>query len=94
MLIFITIAVFQELFAPYNIDTATIHLNEQGVSLGTGDVYLRKKDALQMFEDFRGVSLDGKYVAKFFVQQDLIKWSQYFKNDFWKSWISYDEFSI
>ncbi|VDM72280.1 unnamed protein product [Strongylus vulgaris] len=52
----------EELFAPYNIESAAIHFNEQGVSLGTGDVYLRKKDALQMFEDFRGVSLDGRPV--------------------------------
>ncbi|WKX97556.1 hypothetical protein Q1695_013318 [Nippostrongylus brasiliensis] len=26
----------EELFAPYNIDTATVHFNEHGVSLGTG----------------------------------------------------------
>ncbi|EPB67691.1 hypothetical protein ANCCEY_13223 [Ancylostoma ceylanicum] len=57
----------EELFAPYNIDSATIHFNEQGVSLGTGDVYLRKKDALQMFEDFRGVSLDGKLIKMLIV---------------------------
>ncbi|WKX97557.1 hypothetical protein Q1695_013318 [Nippostrongylus brasiliensis] len=46
----------EELFAPYNIDTATVHFNEHGVSLGTGDVYLKRKDALQMFEDFKGVN--------------------------------------
>ncbi|ETN80546.1 hypothetical protein NECAME_09094 [Necator americanus] len=57
----------EELFAPYNIDSAAIHFNEQGVSLGTGDVYLRKKDALQMFEDFRGVSLDGKLIKMLIV---------------------------
>lgn len=52
--------IIQELFGPYNIDTATVHFNEHGVSLGTGDVYLKRKDALQMFEDFKGVSLDGR----------------------------------
>ncbi|WKX97552.1 hypothetical protein Q1695_013316 [Nippostrongylus brasiliensis] len=57
----------EELFAPYNIDTATVHFNEHGVSLGTGDVYLKRKDALQMFEDFKGVSLDGKLIKMLIV---------------------------
>ncbi|KAK5968479.1 RRM domain-containing protein [Trichostrongylus colubriformis] len=57
----------EELFGPYNIDTATVHFNEQGISLGTGDVYLKRKDALQMFEDFKGVSLDGKLIKMLIV---------------------------
>ncbi|VDP14145.1 unnamed protein product [Heligmosomoides polygyrus] len=57
----------EELFGPYNIDTATVHFNEHGVSLGTGDVYLKRKDALQMFEDFKGVSLDGKLIKMLIV---------------------------
>ncbi|CAJ0606196.1 unnamed protein product [Cylicocyclus nassatus] len=57
----------EELFAPYNIESAAIHFNEEGISLGTGDVYLKKKDALQMFEDFRGVSLDGKLIKMLIV---------------------------
>ncbi|KAJ1368426.1 polymerase delta-interacting protein 3 [Parelaphostrongylus tenuis] len=57
----------EELFAAYNIDSATVHFNESGVSLGTGDVFLRRKDALQMFEDFKGVSLDGKLIKMLIV---------------------------
>ncbi|VDM52761.1 unnamed protein product [Angiostrongylus costaricensis] len=57
----------EELFSPYNIESATVHFNEQGLSLGTGDVFLKRKDALQMFEDFKGVSLDGKLIKMLIV---------------------------
>jgi len=49
----------EELFDQYDPEMVTVHFNEQGESLGTGSVYLKKKDALQALQDFKGVSLDG-----------------------------------
>jgi len=49
----------EELFDNYEPEMVTVHFNEHGESLGTGSVYLKKKDALQALQDFKGVSLDG-----------------------------------
>lgn len=37
----------------------TVHFNESGEPLGTGDVTLKRKDANKMLNDFKGVNLDG-----------------------------------
>ncbi|EYC45258.1 hypothetical protein Y032_0434g1401 [Ancylostoma ceylanicum] len=50
----------EELFANYRIEAATVNYNESGVSVGTGDIYLRKADADNVINDFKGVALDGQ----------------------------------
>ncbi|CAJ0602354.1 unnamed protein product [Cylicocyclus nassatus] len=50
----------EELFANYRIEAATVNYNESGVSVGTGDIYLRKSDAENVINDFKGVALDGQ----------------------------------
>ena len=52
----------QELFDNYSIDTATVHYSEEGLPLGTGDVVLKKKDALRALKDFKGVAVDGEFL--------------------------------
>lgn len=50
----------EELFANYRIEAATVNYNESGISVGTGDIYLRKSDAENVINDFKGVALDGQ----------------------------------
>uniref|UniRef100_A0A0K0CXX7 RRM domain-containing protein n=1 Tax=Angiostrongylus cantonensis TaxID=6313 RepID=A0A0K0CXX7_ANGCA len=50
----------EELFANYRIEAATVNYNESGISVGTGDIYLRKSDAENVISDFKGVALDGQ----------------------------------
>lgn len=50
----------EELFAEFNIDSAVIHFDETGRSLGSGDVTLRKNDALKALTQFKGVAVDGQ----------------------------------
>lgn len=50
----------EELFANYRIEAATVNYNESGISVGTGDIYLRKSDAENVIGDFKGVALDGQ----------------------------------
>nr|CDJ97148.1 Protein ALY-2 [Haemonchus contortus] len=50
----------EELFVNYRIEAATVNYNESGVSVGTGDIYLRRSDAENVINDFKGVALDGQ----------------------------------
>ncbi|WKY04002.1 hypothetical protein Q1695_005184 [Nippostrongylus brasiliensis] len=50
----------EELFVNYRIEAATVNYNESGVSVGTGDIYLRRSDAENVIKDFKGVALDGQ----------------------------------
>lgn len=50
----------EELFEAYNLETAAVHYSEAGESLGTGDIFLKKKDALKVLDDFKAVALDGQ----------------------------------
>uniref|UniRef100_A0A1I7WMG1 Palmitoyltransferase n=1 Tax=Heterorhabditis bacteriophora TaxID=37862 RepID=A0A1I7WMG1_HETBA len=55
----------EELFADYNIETATVHYNETGISVGTADIFLRKRDAEKVLQHFKGVALDGQVGSNF-----------------------------
>lgn len=46
-----------------------MHFNEQGEPVGTGDLTLRRKDALQMLQDLKGLAIDGLFVNK-----DILSW--------------------
>ncbi|CAI4231906.1 unnamed protein product [Auanema sp. JU1783] len=63
----------EDLFGNYNIEAALVHHNEFGQSLGTGDIYLAKRDALRVIKDFAGVALDEQIMRMFLVDgtQDL-----------------------
>ncbi|GMT05923.1 hypothetical protein PENTCL1PPCAC_28097, partial [Pristionchus entomophagus] len=56
----VTTADLEELFAPYDVDSAACHYGETGEHLGTGDVVLKRSQAQKALQDFQGVSVDGK----------------------------------
>ncbi|GMR63012.1 hypothetical protein PMAYCL1PPCAC_33207, partial [Pristionchus mayeri] len=55
----VTTADLEELFAPYEVDSAACHFDETGTPLGTGDVVLKRSQAMKALNDFKGVSVDG-----------------------------------
>ncbi|PAV84356.1 hypothetical protein WR25_20811 [Diploscapter pachys] len=62
----------EELFEPYGFDTVTVHFNESGEPLGTGDVTLKRKDANKMLNDFKGVNLDGQLLKMVIVDGSTV----------------------
>uniref|UniRef100_A0A1I8A793 FoP_duplication domain-containing protein n=1 Tax=Steinernema glaseri TaxID=37863 RepID=A0A1I8A793_9BILA len=48
----------EELFGSYKPTNVSVHYDESGRSLGTADVFLHRRDATKLINDFRGISLD------------------------------------
>lgn len=40
-----------------------MHYNESGYHLGTADVFVKRRGAKKIIEDFHGIALDGKLVT-------------------------------
>ncbi|CAJ0955145.1 unnamed protein product, partial [Mesorhabditis belari] len=59
----------EELFNPYNIESVNVHFNEQGEPVGTGDLSLRRKDAIQMLQDLKGLAIDEQVVKMTLVDE-------------------------
>ena len=58
---------FQELCEAYQFETAVVHFDETGQSLGTGEVTLKRKDADRMIKELKGISIDGRSIPPFLI---------------------------
>uniref|UniRef100_A0A1I8A8R6 FoP_duplication domain-containing protein n=1 Tax=Steinernema glaseri TaxID=37863 RepID=A0A1I8A8R6_9BILA len=59
----------EELFGSYKPTNVSVHYDESGRSLGTADVFLHRRDATKLINDFRGISLDGRELKMVLVDE-------------------------
>uniref|UniRef100_A0A914EMC3 RRM domain-containing protein n=1 Tax=Acrobeloides nanus TaxID=290746 RepID=A0A914EMC3_9BILA len=62
----------EELFESYKVLGVTVHYDEGGNHLGTADVFLTRRTAEDIINDFTGVAIDGREMKIFVVDESSV----------------------